>query len=117
MALVPQIVDVVEVPVIAAGGIGDARGIAAAFALEALRRAARTGLPVCPEAKISPVHRDKLRSVRDGETARRQRLHGTPGPKHPQPLGDRAWTHGSSDAPEFPLASDAVIAAAPGGAG
>ncbi len=45
LALVPQIVDAVKVPVIAAGGIGDGRGIAAAFALGP--PACRSGAPIC----------------------------------------------------------------------
>ena len=50
----PQVVDAVKVPVIAAGGIGDARGIAAAFALGAAAVQIGTAYLFCPEAKISP---------------------------------------------------------------
>ena len=52
-ALVPQVVDAVKVPVIAAGGIADARGIAAAFALGAAGVQIGTAYLHCPEAKIT----------------------------------------------------------------
>ena len=50
LALVPQIVDAVKVPVIAAGGIADGRGIAAAFALGAAGVQIGTAYLLCPEA-------------------------------------------------------------------
>jgi len=50
MALVPQVVDAVKVPVIAAGGIADARGILAAFALGASAVQIGTAYLYCPEA-------------------------------------------------------------------
>jgi hypothetical protein len=56
-ALTPQIVDVVDVPVIAAGGVGDARGIVAALALGAAGVQIGTAYLFCPEAKISALHR------------------------------------------------------------
>ncbi|MEA3003276.1 MAG: nitronate monooxygenase [Sphingomonadales bacterium] len=60
-ALLPQIVDAVRLPVIAAGGIGDARGIAAAFALGASAVQLGTAYLHCPEATISVAHRALLR--------------------------------------------------------
>ncbi len=59
-ALVPQVVDAVKVPVIAAGGITDARGIAAAFALGAAGVQIGTAYLWSPEAKISAPHRAAL---------------------------------------------------------
>src|SRR5215475_4671701 len=64
-ALVPQIVDAVKLPVIAAGGVTDARGIAAAFALGAAGVQIGTAYLWCPEAKISVPHRAALKSARD----------------------------------------------------
>jgi nitronate monooxygenase len=61
MALVPQVVDAVKVPVIAAGGIADARGIVAAFALGASAVQIGTAYLFTPEATISPVHRQALK--------------------------------------------------------
>jgi nitronate monooxygenase len=69
MALVPQVVDAVKVPVIAAGGIADARGIVAAFALGAAAVQIGTAYLRCPEAHISLPHRQALKNVKDDETA------------------------------------------------
>jgi len=69
MALVPQVVDAVKVPVIAAGGIADARGILAAFALGAAAVQIGTAYLHCPEAQISPLYRQALKGTRDNDTA------------------------------------------------
>jgi nitronate monooxygenase len=68
MALVPQIVDAVDVPVIAAGGIADGRAIAAAFALGASGVQMGTAFLSCPEANISDTYREELRQARDDDT-------------------------------------------------
>jgi nitronate monooxygenase len=68
LALVPQIADAVSVPVIAAGGIGDGRGIAAAFALGASGVQMGTAFLRCPEAATPPLHRDALRHARGDAT-------------------------------------------------
>lgn len=67
-ALVPQVADAVKVPVIAAGAIADARGIAAAFALGAAGVQIGTAFLHGPEAKISAPHRAALREARDDNT-------------------------------------------------
>lgn len=59
-ALVPLVADAVAVPVIATGGIGDGRGIAAAFALGASAVQLGTAYLACPESAISPPHRAAL---------------------------------------------------------
>lgn len=64
-ALLPQVVDAVTIPVIASGGIGDGRGIAAAFALGASAVQLGTAFLHCPESAISDAHR---RALRDGAT-------------------------------------------------
>ena len=69
LALVPQIVDAVSVPVIAAGGIGDGRGIAAAFMLGAAAVQVGTAYLFCPEAKVSKPHFQALRTAKDSDTA------------------------------------------------
>ena len=61
-ALVPRIVDAVDVPVIAAGGIADARGVASALALGAAAVQIGTAYLFTPEANIHPVYRAALSS-------------------------------------------------------
>ncbi|MGF1561685.1 MAG: NAD(P)H-dependent flavin oxidoreductase [Geminicoccaceae bacterium] len=68
LALVPQIVDAVSVPVIAAGGIADGRGIAAAFALGASGVQIGTAFLSAPESKINDNHRAALRTASDDST-------------------------------------------------
>ena len=68
MALVPQIVDAVRCPVIAAGGIADARGIVAALALGAAGVQMGTAFLRCPEAVTTPAHLDRLAEARDEAT-------------------------------------------------
>lgn len=62
LALVPQIVQAVNVPVIAAGGIADAKGVTAAMALGAAGVQVGTAYMLCPEATTSTVHRAALKS-------------------------------------------------------
>ena len=68
MALVPQVVDAVSVPVVAAGGIGDGRGIAAAFALGAAGVQLGTVFLNCAESGIAPVYREALLRAHDEDT-------------------------------------------------
>lgn len=68
-ALLPQIVDAVDVPVIAAGGIADGRGVAAAFALGAAGVQIGTAYLLCPEATTTPLHRAALQSDAARHTA------------------------------------------------
>ncbi len=68
-SLVPQIVDIVDVPVIAAGGIGDARGIVAALALGAEGVQLGTAFLACEESGASPLHREALLGKAAGHTA------------------------------------------------
>jgi nitronate monooxygenase len=107
MALVPQVVDAVKVPVVAAGGIADARGIVAAFALGASAVQIGTAYLFCPEAKVSPLHRDALKRAKDNDTVLTNVFTGRPARgivnrvvRDVGPMSDLA--------PSFPLAAGAV---------
>jgi nitronate monooxygenase len=78
LVLVPQVVDAVKVPVIAAGGIADGRGIAAAFALGASAVQMGTAYLLCPEARISPYLRAALKSAKDSVTTVSNVVSGRP---------------------------------------
>ena len=69
ISLVPQTVDAVKIPVIAAGGIADARGIAAAFALGAEGVQMGTVFLACEESGAHPVHRQAILSGKAGRTS------------------------------------------------
>ncbi|WP_053129669.1 nitronate monooxygenase family protein [Pseudomonas sp. MIACH] len=77
-ALLPQIVDAVSVPVIAAGGIGDARGIVAAFALGASAVQIGTAYLFTPEANITASHHHALHNAQASETALTNLFTGRP---------------------------------------
>jgi nitronate monooxygenase len=108
MALVPQVVDAVDVPVIAAGGIADGRGIAAAFVLGASGVQIGTGYLLCPEATISALHRAALRSPAALETALTNVFTGRPARSIVNRLM-REIGPLSTDAPRFPRATGAVL--------
>jgi nitronate monooxygenase len=69
LSLVPQVVDVVDLPVIAAGGIADARGAVAALALGAEAVQMGTAFLSCEESGASPLHREALVRSQAGHTS------------------------------------------------
>src|SRR5215475_12783242 len=77
-ALVPQVVDAVKVPVIAAGGIADGRGIAAAFALGAAGVQIGSAYLRCPESKVSAPQRAALAQAHDDSTVVTNVMTGRP---------------------------------------
>jgi nitronate monooxygenase len=107
IALVPQVVDAVRVPVIAAGGIADARGIVAAFALGAAGVQLGTVYLRCAEAKISAPYRAALAHAGDESTVLTNVFTGRPARgirnKAVDSLGPVA-----PDAPAFPHAAAAL---------
>lgn len=78
MALVPQVVDAVDVPVVAAGGIADGRQLAAAFALGACGVQVGTCLLVAEECPIHPNYKAALLKAKDSDTIVTGRIGGTP---------------------------------------
>ena len=108
MALVPQVVDAVMVPVIAAGGIADARGIVAAFALGAAAVQIGTAYLLCPESKITAIHRQALRKSKDNLTVVTNVFTGRPARGIVNRL-IREVGPMSDDAPEFPLAAATLL--------
>lgn len=108
MALVPQVVDAVRTPVIAAGGIADARGIVAALALGASAAQLGTAYLFCPEAKVPAPHARALREARDDGTALTNVFTGRPA----RAIFNRAMTETgpiSAETPAFPLAAPAWV--------
>lgn len=106
-ALVPQIADTVKIPVIATGGIGDARAIVAALALGAAAVQLGTAFLHCPEAKITPPHRAALKSARDDGTAVTYVMTGRPARGFVNRVM-RELGPISDIVPEFPLAGGAL---------
>ncbi|MFJ4153387.1 NAD(P)H-dependent flavin oxidoreductase [Pseudomonas sp. NPDC089752] len=107
-ALVPQIADAVSLPVIAAGGIADHRGLVAALALGASAVQIGTAYLFCPEAKVSPAHRQALDSASASDTALTNLFTGRPA----RGINNRIMRElgpMSELAPSFPLAGGALI--------
>jgi nitronate monooxygenase len=77
-ALLPQIVNAVKLPVIAAGGIADAAGVAAALALGAVAVQVGTAYLLCPEATTKALHRAALKSEASRHTAITNLFSGRP---------------------------------------
>ncbi|MCY7389098.1 MAG: nitronate monooxygenase [Burkholderiales bacterium] len=107
MALLPQIVDAVKVPVIAAGGIADARGVAAAMKLGAAAVQIGTAYMLCPESTTSANHRAALKSEAARHTALTNLFTGRPARGIVNRLM-RELGAISPAAPAFPLATAAI---------
>ena len=78
MTLVPQVVDAVDIPVIAAGGIGDGRGIAAAFMLGAKGVQMGTRFVVTKECQVHPAYKERIIRAKDIDTRVTGRSTGHP---------------------------------------
>ncbi|MGY4479639.1 NAD(P)H-dependent flavin oxidoreductase [Bradyrhizobium sp. USDA 3364] len=106
-SLLPQVVDAVKVPVVAAGGIADGRGIAAAFALGASGVQVGTAYLRCPESKVSPQGRIALAQASDESTVITNVMTGRPA----RGVANRVMREVgpvSPDAPAFPHAATAL---------
>ena len=107
LALVPQLVSALRVPVIAAGGIADAHGVAAALALGAAAVQVGTAYLLCPEATTTPLHRAALQSEAARHTALTRLFSGRPA----RGIVNRVMREigpMSPLAPAFPLATGAL---------
>ncbi len=107
MALLPQIVRAVKIPVIAAGGISDAAGVRAAISMGAIAAQIGTAFLLCPDATISAVHRAALK----GEAARHTALTNIFTGRPARGIVNRVMkTIGplNEAAPAFPLATSAI---------
>lgn len=106
-ALVPQVVDAVKVPVIAAGGIADGRGIAAAFALGAAGVQIGSAYLRCPESRVTAPARVALAQAMDDSTVITNVMTGRPA----RGVANRAMREMGPmcpDAPAFPHSATAL---------
>ena len=78
MTLVPQVVDAIDIPVIAAGGIADGRGLAAAFMLGAKAVQMGTRFVVADESIVNEAYKDRIIAAKDIDSAVTGRSHGHP---------------------------------------
>ena len=106
-SLVPQVADAVRVPVIAAGGIADARGIVAALALGAAGVQIGSAYLHCPESKVAAPHRALLRSARGRDMVVTNLMTGRPARGFVNRVM-RELGPISPVAPDFPLAGGAL---------
>jgi len=107
LALVPQIVNAVKLPVIAAGGIADANGVSATLALGAAGVQVGTAYMLCPESGTSAVHRAALKSAAARHTALTNLFTGRPARGIVNRLM-RELGPLSTVTPDFPLAAEAI---------
>ena len=107
ISLLPQVCDAVRLPVVAAGGITDGRGIAAAFALGADAVQIGTAYLRTPEATVTPLHRAALANARDDATRLTNVFTGRPARGLINRLVAEVGPM-SKDAPQFPLAAGAA---------
>ena len=108
-ALLPQVVQAVKVPVIAAGGIAGPEGVAAAMALGAAGVQLGTAYLLCPEATVSDVYRNALKSADAARTAVTNVFTGRPARAIVNRLV-RELGPVSASAPQFPLALSGIVA-------
>jgi nitronate monooxygenase len=108
LALLPQVIAAVDVPVIAAGGIADADGVAAAMRLGAAAVQIGTAYLLCDEATTSPIHRAALKSNGARHTAITNVFTGRPARGIVNRIVSEVGPI-ASEAPAFPLAASAVM--------
>lgn len=102
-ALLPAIVDAVSVPVVATGGIADARGAAAALVLGASAVQVGTGFLRCPEAKLLPAWADAIGRAQPEDTMVTRAFSGRPGRSVATAYARAAADHGAPDPAPYPV--------------
>ena len=108
-ALLPQLVETLDVPVVAAGGIADSKGVAAAQALGAAGVQLGTAYLLCPESRTNALHRTALQSPRARHTALTTLFTGRPARGILNRIM-REFGPLPAGVPEFPLAGNAISA-------
>jgi enoyl-[acyl-carrier protein] reductase II len=102
LALVPQVVDAVKIPVIAAGGIADGRGLVAALALGAQAVIVGTRLIATPEAQAAPAYREAILRGTEADTVRTRCYTGKPARTIRNAYND-AWQTRQDQIQPFPM--------------
>ena len=101
LALVPQVVDAVKIPVLAAGGIADGRQLVAALALGAQGVIVGTRFIATPEAQAAPAYRDAILRSGDADTVRTRCYTGKPA-RTIRNRYNESWERKSDEIPPFP---------------
>lgn len=102
MALVPQVVDAVKVPVIAAGGLADGRGLVASLALGAQGAIFGTRFIATPEAQAAPGYREAIVRANEADTIRTRAYTGKPARTIANPYAE-SWEQRRDEIQPFPL--------------
>jgi enoyl-[acyl-carrier protein] reductase II len=102
LALVPQVVDAVSIPVVAAGGIADGRGVAAALALGAQGAIVGTRFIATPEAQAAPQYRDEIVRSGEADTIRTRCYTGKPARTIRNPYNE-SWERKADQIQPFPM--------------
>jgi enoyl-[acyl-carrier protein] reductase II len=102
LALVPQVVDAVKLPVLAAGGIADGRGLVAALALGAQGAIVGTRFVATPEAQAAPQYREAIVRSGEADTVRTRCYTGKPARTIRNPY-NQAWERKADEIKPFPM--------------
>lgn len=102
-SLIPAVVDAVSIPVVAAGGIADARGVAAALLLGASAAQIGTGFLRCPEAKLPSAWADALGRTLPEQTIITRAFTGRPGRSIATAYARAAASLGAPDPAPYPV--------------
>jgi enoyl-[acyl-carrier protein] reductase II len=102
LALVPQVVDAVQVPVLAAGGIADGRGVVAALALGAQGAVIGTRFIATPEAQAARAYREAILRAGEADTVRTRCYTGKPARTIRNPYNE-AWERKTDQIQPFPM--------------